>query len=136
MSNIFIHHVGHPFELITDHKPLLGLIGEHKPTSPQASARICRWSLYLSMLEYALKFWNTMAHGNADVLSRLPLPVKPVFDDTPPKLVLLADHMADSSVTADHIHSWTQKDPVLAPVVQFLQQGWSVRIISILFQES
>ena len=31
---------GHPFELITDHKPLLGLWGEKKPTSPQASARI------------------------------------------------------------------------------------------------
>ena len=31
---------GHPFDLITDHKPLLALLNEHKPTSPQASARV------------------------------------------------------------------------------------------------
>ena len=44
------------FTLITDHKPLLGLLNSQKPTSPQASARIRRWSLYLSMFEYKLKF--------------------------------------------------------------------------------
>ena len=35
--------------------------------------------------------------------------------------------MADSPVTADHIRSWTWKDPILAPVVQFIQQGWPVQ---------
>lgn len=39
---------GHPFDLITDHKPLLALLNQHKPTSSQASGRICRWSLFLS----------------------------------------------------------------------------------------
>ena len=29
---------GHSFDLITDHKPLLTLFHEHKPTSPQTSA--------------------------------------------------------------------------------------------------
>ena len=33
---------GHAFKLVTDHKPLLGLLGEDKPTSSQASARIRR----------------------------------------------------------------------------------------------
>ena len=36
---------GHSFELVMDHKPLLSLLSGQKPTSPQASARICRWSL-------------------------------------------------------------------------------------------
>ena len=31
---------GHTFDLVTDHKPLLGLFGESKLSSPQASARI------------------------------------------------------------------------------------------------
>ena len=66
---------GRSFELVTDHKPLLGLLGEARSTSPQASARIRRWSVYLSMFEYNLKFRKTDAHANADALSRLPLPV-------------------------------------------------------------
>ncbi len=32
--------------------------------------------------------------------------------------------MADSPVTATQIRSWTRKDPELAPIVQYLQQGW------------
>ena len=59
---------GHPFELITDHQPLLGLLGEVKSASPQAPARIRRWSLYLSMFEYTMKFCCTSAHANADGL--------------------------------------------------------------------
>ena len=43
---------GHHFNLATDHKPLLRLLSEEKPTSPQASARIRRWSLFLSRFEY------------------------------------------------------------------------------------
>ena len=47
---------GHSFELVTDHKPFLGLLKEHRATSPQVSARIKRWSLSLSSYEYTLTF--------------------------------------------------------------------------------
>ena len=68
----------HSFTLITGHKPLLGLLDSQKPTSPppQASARIRRWSLYLSLFEYKLRFRSITAHANADALSRLPLSVE------------------------------------------------------------
>ena len=124
VKKFYSYLFGHPFQLITDHKPLLGLLGEHKPTSPQASARVRRWSLYLSMFEYNMTFRNTHAHANANALSRLPLPVEPATTTTPPELVLLTEHMADSPVTATQIRSWTSRDPELAPVVQFLRQGW------------
>lgn len=115
---------GHSFLLTTDHKPLLGLLGGQKPMSPQASAHIRRWSLYLSMFEYTLKFRNTTAHANADALSHLPLPVQPAVGKQPPELVLLSEHLANSPVTADQIREHTRKDPQLAQVVQFVQQGW------------
>ena len=73
---------GKPFELMTD-QPLLGLLKEGHSTSSQASARIRRWSLSLSMFEYTLKFRWTTAHANADALSRLPLPVEPAVAVTP-----------------------------------------------------
>ena len=124
VKRFYSYLFGHSFELITDHKPLLRLLGEHMPTSPQASARVRRWSLYLSMFEYTLKFRGTTAHANADALSRLPLPVEPAANKDPPELVLLMEHMANSPITADQIRSWTRKDPELAPIVQYLQQGW------------
>ena len=118
---------GRSFELVTDHKPLLALLSEHRGTSPQASTRIRRWSLLLSMYEYTLKFRRTEAHGNADTLSRLPLPVVPAKTETPPELVLLMEHLEDSPVTADHIRVWTRRDPSLFSVVQCLRQGWPMQ---------
>ena len=112
------------FELVTDHNPLLGLLGEARSTSPQASARVRRWSLYLSMFECTLKFRKTEAHANADALSRLPLPVTSPLTTVPTELVLLTQHLQDSPVSAEQIQKQTAKDPILAPVVQFLKQGW------------
>ena len=59
---------------MTDHKPLLGLLKEHRPTSQQASSRIKHWSLFLSNYEYRLMFRNTSAHANADALVGQTLP--------------------------------------------------------------
>ena len=124
MKKFHSYLFGHSFELVTDHKPLLALLSEHRGTSPQAFARIRRWSLLLSMYEYTLKFRRTEAHGNVDALSRLPPPVAPAKTETPPELVLLMEHLEDSPVTADHIRVWTRRDPSLSSVVQFLHQGW------------
>ena len=118
---------GYTFELVTDHKPLLGLLKEDCATTQQASARIKRWHLFLSGYEYTLVFRNTTAHANANALSRLPLPVEPAEAEVEPELVLLAEHLADSSVTAHVICTWTRKDPKLSRVLQCVQQGWPSR---------
>ena len=115
---------GRSFELVTDHKPLLGLLKEDRATPPQASARIKRWSLFLAGYEYTLVFRNTKAHANADALSRLPLPVVPETTEEEPELVLLAEHLSDSPVTANDIRFWTKHDTKLSRVLQFQKQGW------------
>ena len=109
---------------VTDRQLLLGLLKEGRPTSPQASARIRRWSLYLSIFEYTLKFRRTTAHANADPLSRLPLPVEPAVVVTPLELVQLTEHLSNSPISADQIRTQTRKDPVLGPTLQYLEQGW------------
>jgi hypothetical protein len=42
---------GSSFKLVTDHKPLLGLLKEGCATSQQASSCVKRWSLFLSSYE-------------------------------------------------------------------------------------
>ena len=115
---------GRHFELVTDHKPLLGLIKEDRATPTQASARIKRWSLFLSNYEYSLVFRNTTAHANADALSRLPLPEEPAKVTTEPELVLLSEHLADSPVTSNDIRVWTERDTQLSKVLYYVQHGW------------
>ena len=115
---------GHHFKLVTDHQPLLALLNEHKSTSPQASARIRRWSLFLPGYEYTMLLRGTKAHGKADALSRLPLPTEGSQTSTPPELVLLMEHLSDSPVTDQHIRLWSRRDPLLSSIIQFLKSGW------------
>ena len=44
-QEVLPHVFGRSFELVTDHKPLLELLGEARSTSPQALACVRRWSL-------------------------------------------------------------------------------------------
>ncbi|XP_064387325.1 uncharacterized protein K02A2.6-like [Halichondria panicea] len=127
VKKFYAYLFGQKFTLITDHKPLLSLLSGQKPTSLQASARIRRWSLALSMYEYELKFRNTTAHGNADALSRLPLTDTVPDDRTPPELVLLLEHLDSSPITAAHIKEATRRDPELSTIHQYVQQGWPHR---------
>ena len=115
---------GHKFELITDHKPLLSLFNEKRSISPQASGRIQRWALLLSMYEYTMAFKPTQAHGNADALSRLPLPQTPRDTPQPAETVLMMEHLNSTPITATRIRALTQTDPLLSRVKQFVQHGW------------
>ena len=126
---------GHAFELMTDHTPPLGLFKEDCASSPQASTQIKCWSLFLSGYEYTLVFQNTKTYANADTLSMLPQPIEPATTEQVPELVLLAQHLADSPVTADDIRTWTRRDPKLGRDLQYLQQGWlsEVRFGTVLF---
>ena len=45
---------GRPFVIRTDHKPLLGLIGEQKSLPVMASPRVMRWAMMLSGYDYRL----------------------------------------------------------------------------------
>ena len=130
VKRFYCYLFGHPFQLITDHKPLLALLSECKSTSPQASARVRRWSLYLSQFEYRLTFRRTTAHANADALSRLPLPSCPDIDQPPPEVVLLCQHLDNSPVTAKHVQEGTTNDPLLSTVKQYVLQGWPNSVAS------
>ena len=64
---------GRQFILVTDHKPLVTILGPKKGIPSLAAARLQRWAVLLSAYKYDIKFKSTEAHANADGLSRLPL---------------------------------------------------------------
>jgi transposase InsO family protein len=114
---------GRRFTLISDHKPLLGLLHESKPIPPLASGRIQRWALILAGCSYEMQHRAGRSLLRADALSRLPLPEKPREAPTPAEVVLVMDQMDEGPVTARQIRVWTRTDPDLSQALRFTETG-------------
>ena len=67
--------------IYTDYKPLLGILGPHKPTPVMASACMERWILTMSTYKYDVFYRRCTDNANADGLSGEPLPYEKF--DTP-----------------------------------------------------
>ena len=115
---------GRHFTIMSDHKPLQYLFGEGKPIPVLASARIRRWALILSSHDYKIEFRPGQQHGNADVLSRLPLPASVEETSPPGEVVLLMETLHNTPVDSKMIRRWTDLDPVLSKVQRLAQSGW------------
>ena len=104
------------------------------------AARIRRWALKLSCYNYTIRFRPTGQMGNADALSRLPVPTD--VGAQPEELVLLVDdelHDPDELVLlaeADWLNSkaialQTSRDPVLSKVLRWVQfADWPIEVSS------
>ena len=68
-----IGRYGRKFLLVTDHKPLVTLLGPKRGIPTLAAARLQRWAILLSAYQYKIEYRSALKHANA--LSRLPLPV-------------------------------------------------------------
>ena len=115
---------GRPFVITTDHKPLLGLFGEHKSVPAMASPRLIRWILTLSAYNYVLKFKEGRFNGNADCLSRLPLTRTVSEPILPGEVALSINILNQTPVDAAIIKKQTEKDPVLCQVLMYCSSGW------------
>ena len=74
------------FTLVTDHN----LLDQRKECAPPLAARLQRWALLLSAYRYNIEFKPTLAHANADGLSRLPLKQKDATENTPDPAVTVS----------------------------------------------
>ena len=113
---------GRKFTSITDHKPLMSILGPKKGISSVAAARLQRWAILLSGYHYDIEFRATTAHGNADALSRLPLP------QTGPEYVSEAQmcnlqQLEMLPVTNQEIQRATHRDPLLSKVQEYMLKG-------------
>ena len=118
---------GRQFILETDHKPLESLFNEKKATPSMAAARIQRWALTLAPYNYTIKYKPGIEHGNADAVSRLPLPVRPRTTPVPADTVWTMELLDSTPVSVKEIQEGTRTDVVLSQVVKFVQYGWPSR---------
>lgn len=113
---------GRPFTAVTDHKPLLGLLNSDRGVPSQASPRVTRWALTLSCYQFKLIYRPGRLLGNADGLSRLPLPTNSVPDSTPADVFMLERSYPDVLSPAA-VARMTRRDPLLSQVVQAVLAG-------------
>ena len=109
---------GRKFTLITDHKPLTTILGPKKAIPSLAAARLQRWAILLSAYDYSIRYKCTTEHGNADGLSRLPLPSITPTLDTQNVTTLQVQTLP---VTFQDIQRATRCDPTLGKVYQCLR---------------
>jgi hypothetical protein len=115
---------GRSFIIHSDHKPLMYIFDETKSVPVMASARVQRWVLTLGAYTYQIRYKLGRDHGNADGLSRLPLPSAPAEVPPPRETVLLMEHLDASPVSSTDVWNHTSRDPVLSKVRNFVTNGW------------
>ena len=119
---------GRVFTLVTDHKPLLAILGPKKGIPSLAAARLQRWALLLSAYSYNIEYKPTGQHSNADALSRLPLPdTTSVPVSTVPAFFNIGQ-IQSLPVTCDSVQRATRRDPVLSKVISYSKRGWPTTI--------
>ena len=113
-----------PFTLVTDHKPLIKLFGQHESLPEMASGRIRRWALKLSNYNYIIQFRRTNEIANADALSRLPSPEEAGASQE--ELVLLVE---PDWLDAKDMARLTSRDVLLSQVLKYVQSGcWPSKV--------
>ena len=116
--------LGRPFTILSDHKPLQHLFNKKQTIPVLASARIKRWALILSAYDYRVQYKPGVQHGNADGLSRLPLPESVNKIPTLGETILMLENLQITPVNIKHVRQWTDRDPVLSKIHRLVQQDW------------
>ena len=63
-------------------------------------------------------------HGNADGLSRFPLPEAPGYVSMPANVLLLMNQIDSTTIKASQIKSLTEQDPTLSKVKKYCMTAW------------
>ena len=114
---------GRSFTILTDHRPLLTLLGPHRAVPAHTASRLQRWALILASYHYKIEYRSTAAHADADSMSRLPLPQtwSPNSENVE---CYFFEASVVTNVTAEMVKKKTQVDPILSLVYRYVQNGW------------
>ena len=113
---------GRKFTLVTDHQPLLTILGPKTAIPPLAAARMQRWAIVLSAYDYQIEYRSSAKHSNCDALSRLPHEDSKIGSES--EIYSLSAIDKDFPITAMDIGKATLQDPVLSKVHDWVMMGW------------
>ena len=123
VKNFHQYLYGRKFTLVTDHKPLLAILGDKKGLPSLAAARLQRYAIILSAYDYNIIFKPSASHCNADALSRLPVQsVRINYIDE--SSVFNIQQIELLPIKAKDIKIATEHDPVLSKVLEFTVTKW------------
>ncbi|GFW78351.1 uncharacterized protein K02A2.6 [Trichonephila clavipes] len=122
VRKFYLYLKGRRFTLITDHKPLIAIFGSKRGLPVLAATRILHFALILQSFEFDIIFRKTIAHGNADFLSRLPKTSEEleVKDDI---TIFQMSQIEALPVTSKELRQETSKDIELGPLLRALREG-------------
>lgn len=113
----FRHYVlGSDFLIQTDHRALHGLMN-----STDLSGRMQRWLTTLQEYQpFEIAYRKGKVNGNADCLSRLPLP-RDASTPAAPRIAIIVEGMGD--VKADDVGAMQRDDPALQDIYRYKADG-------------
>ena len=108
------------FPLLTDHKPLVTILGPKTAVPTLAAARMPHWPVILQAYNYQVEYRSSAEHANADALSRLPCDISPMKEE---EEMFFFSGLDELPVDSKDISMHTWRDPVLARVLEYTLVG-------------
>lgn len=109
---------GKSFTIYSDHQPLREIFNENK-SIPVANGRLQRWAIFLAAYEYKIVYKKGSKLGNADALSRLPLPLE--NDINHQSINTIGEQMY---VNSEEIAMETKNDEILNQICIYVRNSW------------
>ena len=128
VEHFHLYLFGSTFSVITDHKPLIGIMSNQKP----ATARMERWRLRLIPYEMNLIYRPGKDENNpADYISRHPQ-TQPRRENAAEKYIAyITTNNIPKAMTKEEVKIATNDDPKLQRLIQAIQTGdWNDKLLT------
>jgi len=108
---------GRKILLVTDHQPLITLLGPKSGIPTLTEVRLQRWALLLAAYQYDIEYRSTAQHVNANCLSRLPIHIDNPDEGVDEVKLINLLQIESLPLNVDHVRKVTQTDPILSRVL-------------------